>query len=320
MIFRSVILGTSNANHNGTRIEIENTISDDLALIKLAKRVEFDEYIQPICLPFSIEDYDPPSNDTEFYIAGWGNQNNTLNNDILVIDKIPFVPLDDCDDLLEQELTDYNICVGGEEDDDDGDDDDNDDDGYCFNDEGSHLMRQIGKQWTLEGIITKIPEDECDSMTIGVFTNVLKYERWIEDHILHGWETNENGADKESSEEINAESSGDTQTESTEDIQRESSEDTQAESSEDTHTEDTESSEEKDTLSLENDASEKTSSMVIDSKLLFIVAVIILIAIALILCLFLTIKYWKTHSTCIIASSIIILCLLVATYVTSYFI
>lgn len=160
---------------------------NDIALIRLAKDVEFTKYIQPICLPFSVKDYVLPSNETNFTLAGWGSRRFTFNNDILEFLEIPFFPFDECEqvyEFYERDLTDNSICAGGVP-----------GENFCYKDGGGPLMRTLDDIWVLDGIITKTTDDECATKTPGVFTNVLKYERWIKEHIIYGWEAKDKGND-----------------------------------------------------------------------------------------------------------------------------
>lgn len=203
--FSSVILGTTNTSHAGRRIKVEKSVShkdyqsyeeemvfkgeNDIALIRLDEDVEYTKYIQPICLPHSVPDYQPPSNETDFTIAGWGNRRFTFNNDILEFVEVPFFPFDDCEQIYQyygRDLTDNSICAGGVP-----------GESFCFYDGGGPLMRQIGNEWILDGIITKTIEEGCASKTPGVFINVLKYERWIKEHIVYGWDSPKLNYEKE---------------------------------------------------------------------------------------------------------------------------
>lgn len=277
---RSVILGTTNSSHVGTRIEIESTIhhkdyqsyeddvvfkgENDIALIKLAKEVQFTKYIQPICMPFTVSDYEPPTNDTNFTIAGWGTRRYTFNNEILEFVEIPFFPFADCEQIYEyygRDLTDNSICAGGVI-----------GENFCYKDGGGPLMRQIGDQWILEGIITKNIEDGCASKTPGVFINVIKYERWIKEHILYGWETPEKDTDRRR----------------------------------------------------DNNSSDSFMTVISDYKFWILVTMLTLIVTSFISCTLFIKNYWKTHSTCIVATFIItlivIFILMLTLYVTSYLI
>ncbi|KAL5291493.1 CLIPB9.2 family protein [Megaselia abdita] len=270
----SVILGTTNASHVGTRIDIEKTVihrdyqsyeedvvfkgESDIALIRLSEDVKFSKYIQPICLPFSVSEYFPPSNDTTFTIAGWGNRRYTFNNDILEFVDVPFFPFEECEQIYEfygRDLTDNSICAGGVV-----------GESSCFNDGGGPLMRQIEDEWVLDGIITKTTETGCASKTPGVFVSVSKYERWIKEHIIYGW-----------------------------------------------------NAEKKDNVMVVRTSSFETF-VELNSVWIFWVLVIVLLLIMISCCVMVN-KFWKTHKTCIVASSIfVILAVLVIGYVLSYFI
>lgn len=200
-----MILGTTNASDVGRRIKVEKTVAhtdyqsyeedvvfkgeNDIALVRLAEDVKFTKYIQPICMPFSNSDYVPPSNETIFTIAGWGSRRFTFNNDILEFVEIPFIPFDECEKVYQyygRDLTDNSVCAGGVP-----------GESFCYNDGGGPLMREIGDKWILDGIITKSAEDGCASKTPGVFVNVLKYERWIKEYIMYGWDSDDNDKVKE---------------------------------------------------------------------------------------------------------------------------
>lgn len=195
-IFRYVILGTTNTSDISKKIKVEKTIihkhfqsygddivfqgENDIALIRLSENVQFTKYIQPICLPFSVENYEAPTIETNFTVAGWGNRRFTFNNEILEHLTIPFFPFDECEavyDYYGRDLTDNSICAGGVV-----------GENICFNDGGGPLMRLVGDQWVLDGIVTKIMEDGCATKNPAIFVKVKNYKRWITEHIIYGWD------------------------------------------------------------------------------------------------------------------------------------
>lgn len=209
---RSVILGTTNASDVSRRISVEETVAhtdyqsyednmafkgeNDIALIRLSEDVKFTKYIQPICLPFTTPDYYPPSNETNFTMAGWGNRRFTSNNDILEFVEAPFFSFNECEQIYEyygRELTDHSICAGGVP-----------GESFCIQDGGGPLMREIEGKWVLDGIITKTTEKGCASKTPGIFVNVLRYERWIKEYVMYGWDSNEIQVQEVENEAFNA--------------------------------------------------------------------------------------------------------------------
>lgn len=80
-------------------IRIERTIphsdydhqnkTNDIALIRLAEEVQYNDFVQPICLP-SMEKFHNANEETTFEIGGWGNNGTGIWRDLYANRRILF--------------------------------------------------------------------------------------------------------------------------------------------------------------------------------------------------------------------------------------
>lgn len=187
-----VVLGSTNYDQIAESAEIEKTLIHskfdkdstshyllqyDVGLIRLAKNVEFTKSIYPICLPFQVDSYTPPTMNTTFLLSGWGEKEIIPRNNILSMVELPYFDFDECKDIFSISGSFFNnkvLCAGG------GIGKDG-----CFGDSGSPLIRKINDVWIIEGIVSGGIDNRCGTLNPGVYANVVKYERWIKDNIYH---------------------------------------------------------------------------------------------------------------------------------------
>ena len=89
----------------------ETSLENDIALLYLVSPVEYNEYIQPACLPPKVSN-NYPGTDLNGYIAGWGTrkyEDNDMPNE-LINAKITLYPQSTCVNV--GELNDGQICAG----------------------------------------------------------------------------------------------------------------------------------------------------------------------------------------------------------------
>ena len=170
-----------------------NTFSNDIALLRLNKKVERRSYVYPICLPFDDKEdeaykevfHDDLSERKHTEVAGWGatNQFGRDPADILQKLKINVTDFEECSETYGKrgaKLTNLKqMCAGGEE-------------GFdsCVGDSGSALMKEfvhgIGDtipRYKLIGVVSFGPR-RCGTANIsGVYTRVRAYLDWILDNI-----------------------------------------------------------------------------------------------------------------------------------------
>lgn len=186
----SVLLGTTDVTSPGKRLQVmatkthESFTNDyerkfalpfEIAIIRLNEDVDFTRFIQPICLPFQLNDYEYPSENTSFIVAGWGEREFITSNNILSKTELRFYNYAECKNIYAAHKKYFNekvICAGGEI----GKD-------SCYGDSGGPLIRKLGNTWVLEGIVSDGIGGACGTLNPGVYTNVIKFEKWIKKNL-----------------------------------------------------------------------------------------------------------------------------------------
>jgi Trypsin len=146
----------------------------DLAILELEERIQFTEYIKPICLWGLLKD--PTA--TNAIVAGYGKSEDKSkrNENIPKILRIPIHSNEDCflhEPNLAKLSSRRTFCGGAA-----------DGRGVCTGDSGSGLMIKIGEKYFLRGLVSSsllTSEYECDVRNYGVYTNILKYKNWLRD-------------------------------------------------------------------------------------------------------------------------------------------
>jgi len=161
---------------------------NDIAVIKLARNVTENAFVQSICLPFNddTEDYigkrigaDAPINE----VAGWGATTITGRKPANVLQFLGVDVTDaaECKEIYAERggvLTEKQICAGGVK----GKD-------SCVGDSGSGLMRSLPDRqrtidrWDLIGVVSFGPRLCGTEGVPGVYTRVNSYLDWILDTI-----------------------------------------------------------------------------------------------------------------------------------------
>ncbi|XP_018006448.1 transmembrane protease serine 11D [Hyalella azteca] len=150
----------------------DDTLTDDLALVKLATPVVFNETVQPICLPERYEDFIGQLAS----VTGWGYTTPDAKdyNDILQQTQVEVLPQRSCASILDRQMDAIErrkgiICAGFE----DGRSD------ACKGDSGGPLMVQTTcNQWLLIGVVSfgescSVPDRP------GLYVDVARYIDWI---------------------------------------------------------------------------------------------------------------------------------------------
>jgi len=149
------------------------TLENDLALIELDSDVDYDQHIQPICLPEKGNDFI----DSEAYVSGWGvlsYKERTLPP-VLQIVKVPIMSNKKCEKMYRKAK--HNLvarktilCAGyafGGKD-------------SCEGDSGGPLAVREGPdaRWTLAGIVSN--GIKCAEPNLpGIYTRISEYDDWI---------------------------------------------------------------------------------------------------------------------------------------------
>ncbi|XP_074536099.1 mannan-binding lectin serine protease 1 [Halichoeres trimaculatus] len=181
-----------------------NNYNNDIALLRLTERAEFNELIRPVCLPPPHKKGDPPAPapNTLGVVAGWGisNLNSTspllapvpsltsdpgtgqaVTSDFLQYVKLPVVSQDECQSSYASRSISYNItdnmfCAGFFE----GGRD------TCLGDSGGAFVMEdrVSRRWVVFGLVSWGGPEECGSQRVyGVYTRVVKYVQWIQTQI-----------------------------------------------------------------------------------------------------------------------------------------
>lgn len=138
-------------------------VSDDIALIKLERHVQFTDYVQPICLPAAGQA--PPS---QAVVAGWGETQNGSQSDVLQRVVLPLASVEVCNPHYKNALLAEQICFGGASMMD-----------SCFGDSGGPLFSTSTKPNLLVGIVS-YGSPTCGVVGVpGVYTKVSAYRSWI---------------------------------------------------------------------------------------------------------------------------------------------
>jgi secreted trypsin-like serine protease len=145
------------------------TLENDLAILRLSKPVQFNDYVQPACLPGP----DPPPN-SSVVIIGWGaDRMDGRPSDELKQAQVKVIG--DCQQHWDLFDEDAQICVGqmlsGES--------------ACQGDSGGSLLQKHGGQWVVQGVASFI--DDCktgEGFLPNVYVRVSAYLTWIHS-ILH---------------------------------------------------------------------------------------------------------------------------------------
>ncbi|XP_074066503.1 enteropeptidase [Macrotis lagotis] len=145
----------------------KRTKDNDIALMHLEFKVNYTDYIQPICLPEAIQVF---PQGMKCFIAGWGSliyQGPTPS--ILQEAQIPLISNEKCQQqMLEYNITENMICAGYDKGGIDS----------CKGDSGGPLMCQENNKWFLTGV-TSFGYQCALPNRPGVYVRVPKFVEWI---------------------------------------------------------------------------------------------------------------------------------------------
>ncbi|XP_071503768.1 uncharacterized protein, partial [Diadema antillarum] len=118
------------------------TYQNDLGLLKLKTAAEFNNYVQPACLPPRGFD---PEDGTYLTTTGWGSVvESSVSPRDLQMARLPKVPYEYCNSHYSMDLLDTVVCAGYSN-------------GYvstCFGDSGGPLVAQINGSWFSIGSVS----------------------------------------------------------------------------------------------------------------------------------------------------------------------
>ncbi|XP_068244241.1 phenoloxidase-activating factor 1-like [Palaemon carinicauda] len=141
--------------------------SDDIALIRLDRKVTFNRLVQPACLPDAQFDVESFLNRRNATIAGWGSMGEGSKSQVLKSAGVPFVNLDTCQSLYQNSFNSDQLCFGGE-----GGRD------SCSGDSGGPIFQAstTGDRTTIIGVSSF--RIECGAYP-DIYTKVSSYRSWI---------------------------------------------------------------------------------------------------------------------------------------------
>ncbi|KAM6224886.1 enteropeptidase [Rhynchocyon petersi] len=140
----------------------------DIVMMHLEFKVNYTDYIQPICLPKENQVFPAGRNCS---IAGWGSIiNEGPTPDILQEVTVPLVSNDRCQQQLPQyNITENMLCAGYDEGGIDS----------CKGDSGGPLICQENNRWILAGV-TSFGDQCAQPNHPGVYARVSKFTDWIQ--------------------------------------------------------------------------------------------------------------------------------------------
>ncbi|KAM7312637.1 hypothetical protein ISCGN_009542 [Ixodes scapularis] len=146
---------------------------NDIAILRLKKKVIFNDFIQPVCLPEPSLDDDLPAN-TTVYATGWGKTTSDMEgplSDVLKQLQTETMDHDECQGYLKLKLLDSMLCTRHSY------------GSTCHGDSGGPLVRQTADgAWVLEGVLAGGPPVCGVTSTPMRFTKVSRFVRWIQDY------------------------------------------------------------------------------------------------------------------------------------------
>ncbi|CAM5076851.1 unnamed protein product [Natator depressus] len=149
----------------------KRTKDSDIAMMHLQFKVNYTDYIQPICLPEASQQFLPGINCS---VAGWGrttNQGSTAN--ILQEAEVPLITNEKCQQQMpEYSITENMMCAGYDEGGIDS----------CQGDSGGSLMSQDNNRWFLAGV-TSFGYQCALPQRPGVYVRVTQFVDWIKQFI-----------------------------------------------------------------------------------------------------------------------------------------
>jgi len=146
-------------------------MSNDIALVKLNKKVQRNGFVNTACMPDKDENFEGQ----KCTISGWGKlEDGGQSPPALVAANVPIVPLDVCKDAYSKThigvVEDTNVCAGPK----------NGGIDSCHGDSGGPLVcRKEGQSWKLVGAVSW--GMACGEKSYyGVYSSIPAFRSWIE--------------------------------------------------------------------------------------------------------------------------------------------
>ncbi|XP_022919852.2 phenoloxidase-activating factor 3-like [Onthophagus taurus] len=144
----------------------ERPFYNDIALIELERKVEYNEFIRPICLNQIYEKSPNP-----LVVVGWGKTEFDELSDVKRVANLDLQPKSSCLNTVKIPLIESQLCVGGGLQD------------SCDGDSGGPLVQVDHSKsqpiWKLIGLVS-LGTGKCGTIgKPGIYTNVSYYYDWI---------------------------------------------------------------------------------------------------------------------------------------------
>lgn len=141
----------------------ESILKNNVALVKLTKRITFSKNKKPICLP-----NETPYNFKNLTVGGWGDfEYRSENSDESMPLEFSSVSVQECQTYWSEKLSEkHHLCAGDLDKD------------FCRGDSGGVLMHYYGKKFIAVGL--GLFNRGCNTNIPSVYTKVYKYRRWID--------------------------------------------------------------------------------------------------------------------------------------------
>ncbi|KQK76865.1 chymotrypsin-like protease CTRL-1 [Amazona aestiva] len=157
---KTVVRVITNPNWNS------NTLSNDIALLKLASPAKLGPRVSPVCLPPA--DLHLPDN-LQCVTTGWGRtsiNSNALAESLQQV-SLPLISSSKCAEYWGSKITSSMVCAGGVG------------ASSCQGDSGGPLVYQDGGLWTLIGIVSW-GSSNCNVNTPAAYARVSHFRNWID--------------------------------------------------------------------------------------------------------------------------------------------
>ncbi|XP_073821831.1 transmembrane protease serine 9-like [Musca autumnalis] len=155
------------------------SVYNDIALLRLERKVAPDLHIRPTCLPI-FDDLRQKEHE-QYVLSGWGRTETGNSSDVLKVALVPRVDIATCENQLQpyrfrHHLNTSHICAGSKDLVD-----------ACKGDSGGPLgfldIYNGQSRFVQYGIVT-VGVDKCGEKNVpGIYANVSHYMQWITDHI-----------------------------------------------------------------------------------------------------------------------------------------
>ncbi|XP_013184392.2 CLIP domain-containing serine protease HP8 isoform X2 [Amyelois transitella] len=146
---------------------------NDIALLRLARNVQFNDFVKPICLPTDSGLKRNTFVGIDMEVAGWGKTETRSESDVKLKVRVPVVSNNECSNVysrVNRRISANQLCAGGVS----GED-------SCRGDSGGALMGKVPSvnNWIAVGVVSYGPSPCGTPGWPGVYTRVGAYVDWI---------------------------------------------------------------------------------------------------------------------------------------------